>query len=70
MMITGARRIPASQPFGAVSAGVLAAQNRSVSGGVSSTRKPHPWENPADGARTAWSTTRLTTAAGTGRSGS
>ena len=49
---------------------VVAAQKRDRSSGVDSTRNAHPCENPADGARSAFVSSRSTTAVGTGRDGS
>jgi hypothetical protein len=43
-------------------------QNRARSAGSVSARKAQPCENPADGARSALSSTRSTTSSGRGRS--
>ena len=45
-------------------------QNSSRSAASSSTRNAHPWVKPADGARSACSSSRSRTPGGTGRSGS
>ena len=66
---TGAVRIPRSQRSGtSVSSGVVDAQKRATSSGVSSTTNAQPWLNPALGARTAFDSMRSTTARSTGRS--
>ena len=77
-MISGAVRIRSSQlPCQAWSLGasprspaVVEDQYRSRSAGSWRTRKPQPWENPADGARSAWLTILSTSSGGIGREAS
>ncbi len=56
----------ANQPSGSCSERT-ASRNLAMSAGSLSTRKPQPWENPADGARRPLRTMRSTTSGGTGR---
>ena len=58
-MISGARRMPVQPPLPTVASRAWSRpRTASRSAGSSSTRKPQPWENPADGARIAWSSSR------------